>query len=153
MLNFKKNLGCAGCRDHSLVKIVMNSGTRNRIEQEAELSDGSKVFIKLSEPLKPYDVLISDDGHMVQIVPEAEEVVCVRLSDRVTMAKICYYFGTRSIPIEILPMSFCFLPDKALEKACRSFGLLVSHEFRPFVPEAGAYAHHGPRYTDVYSRT
>ena len=153
MIRFTKNLGCAGVRDHSLPKIVMNSQKRTLISQTVELADGQNVEIELSEPMKPYDVLNSDEGMQVQIVPEAEEVVRVRISDRVILSKICYYFGSRSIPIQILPMSFCFLPDKAIEKACRNFGLIITHEFRPFVPEAGAYAHHGPRYCDLYSLT
>ncbi len=153
MIKFTKNLGCAGVRDHSLPKIVMNSQKRALVVQKSELADGREVEIELSEPMKPYDVLHSEDGVDVQVVPEAEEVVCVRLSDRVVFSKICYYFGSRSIPIQILPMSFCFLPDRAIEKACRNFGLMISHEFRPFVPEAGAYAHHGPRYCDLYSLT
>ncbi len=153
MIKLTKNLGCAGVRDHSLPKLVMNSQKRAQVVQKSELADGREVEIELSEPMKPYDVLHSEDGFDAQVVPEAEEVVCVRLSDRVIFSKICYYFGSRSIPIQILPMSFCFLPDKAIEKACRNFGLMISHEFRPFVPEAGAYAHHGPRYCDLYSLT
>lgn len=151
MLCFTKNLGCAGVRDHQIPKVVLNSKSRNELEQEIELYDGEKIRIKVSEPLKPFDVLRSENGEMVQIVPEAEDVVCVRLSDRVTFAKICYYFGSRNIPIQILPMSFCFLPDHAVEKACSRFGLAINHEFRPFIPEVGAYAHHGPHYADLYS--
>ena len=153
MIKFTKNLGCAGVRDHSIPKIVMNSHKRAQVIQKTELADGRDVEIELSEPMKPYDVLHSEQGIDAQVVPEAEEVVCVRLCDRVILSKICYYFGSRSIPIQILPMSFCFLPDKAIEKACRNFGLIISHEYRPFVPEAGAYAHHGPRYCDLYSLT
>lgn len=135
--------GAAG-PEGSLKSVVLPSERRGIVRQRVRLSDGSEaaIFLERGSAMKPYDVLESEDGVQVQVLPEAEDVVVAAASDWLSFAKACYYLGNRHAPLQIAELSFAFLPDPVLEELCARLGLKVSHESRPFVPEAGAYAHH-----------
>jgi urease accessory protein len=102
---------------------------------------GTCVEFDFAEPtqLRTDDVLLLDDGNVVEIVAQAEPLTEVR-AEFATLARLAWMLGDRHVPVQILPNRIRLRRDQALEALLSSAGGKVTAIEAPFEPEGGAYA-------------
>jgi urease accessory protein len=102
---------------------------------------GTCVEFDFAEPvvLRTDDVLLLDDGSVVEVVAQAEALIEVR-ADVAVLARLAWMLGDRHVPVEILPNRIRLRRDPALEPLLTAAGGKVAMIAAPFEPEGGAYA-------------
>jgi urease accessory protein len=90
------------------------------------------------------DVLVAEDGSLVQVqaAPEAVLVVrhCTEHGSPFDLLRAAYHLGNRHVALELQSDHLKLEPDHVLADLLRSMHLIVSEENAAFEPEAGAYA-------------
>lgn len=86
------------------------------------------------------DLLLLDDGALVEVVAAPEQLLEVRAADVAVLARIAWHLGDRHIQVELLPNRIRTRCDPAIEALLTSFGARVTVIKAPFQPEGGAYA-------------
>ena len=114
---------------------------RARSRLRALLDDGEEVglFLARGGILRGGDLLLTDDGRVVQVLAAEESVSTVRTDDAVLLARACYHLGNRHVALEIGAGWLRYQHDHVLDEMLRGFGLEVQVELAPFEPEGGAY--------------
>ncbi|MDR1658049.1 MAG: urease accessory protein UreE [Deltaproteobacteria bacterium] len=135
-----------------LTKVVKNHSGRSNLpvlkldfqkrrlgRQRVRLEDGTEaaLFLPRGLTLKTGDLLSAEDGRLVRIESSPQPVVTACGDDWLTLARAAYHLGNRHAAVEIGHLSLSFEPDPALEAICRSLGLKISTEQKPFEPEGG----------------
>jgi urease accessory protein len=117
---------------------------RSRSRLRAELPGGEPIGIVLErgESLRDGDLLLTDDGRVIEIAAAPETVSTVRCEDRQQLARAAYHLGNRHVSLQVGPGWLRYRHDHVLDDMLRGRGLLVSVEEAPFEPEPGAYSHH-----------
>ena len=102
---------------------------------------GTCVEFDFAEPaqLRTDDVLLLEDGSVVEIVAQAEPLTEVR-AELATLARLAWMLGDRHVPVQILPNRIRLRRDQALEPLLSAAGGKVTAIEAPFEPEGGAYA-------------
>lgn len=146
MEKFVRNLGLNHDPNAQLPQLAMTLDAQHRAvtRQKVTLSDGSSagIFLPTGTVIRPYEILESETGTKVLVVPASEEVYVASCTDPLIFARACYHLGNRHVPLEIKDLELAFLPDPVLVNLCPKLGLEVRVESRPFVPENGAYHQH-----------
>ena len=137
MEKFVRNLGLNVDPSASLPQLALTLDAQHRAvtRQKVTLSDGSHagIFLPTGTIMRPYEILESENGTKVLVVPAVEEVYVASCTDPLI---------NRHVSLEIKDLELAFLPDPVLADLCPKLGLKVRVEARPFVPESGAYQHH-----------
>jgi urease accessory protein len=99
---------------------------------------GTCVEFDFAEPvvLRTDDVLLLDDGSVVEVVAQAEALIEVR-ADVAVLARLAWMLGDRHVPVEILPNRIRLRRDPALEPLLTAAGGRVAMIEAPFEPEGG----------------
>jgi urease accessory protein len=101
------------------------------------------------------DVLVAEDGSLIQVKAAAQPVLVVRHcadhGSAFDLLRAAYHLGNRHVALELQPDHLKLEPDHVLADMLRHMHLIVSEEHAAFEPEGGAYAegtqghahHHG----------
>jgi urease accessory protein len=95
--------------------------------------------------LRHGDLLLADDGRVVEVEAALETVSTVHTSDGLMLARASYHLGNRHVALAIGPGWLRYQHDHVLDDMLRGFGLDVRVEQAAFEPEGGAYvaaSHH-----------
>jgi urease accessory protein len=102
------------------------------------------VFLPRGQVVRGGDVLVAEDGSLVQVqaAPEAVLVVrhCSEHGSPFDLLRAAYHLGNRHVALELQGDHLKLEPDHVLADLLRSMHLIVSDENAAFEPEAGAYA-------------
>jgi len=112
---------------------------------------GVCIEIDLAEPmrLRTDDLLVLDDGTLVEVVAAPEPLIEARVADVGALARLAWHLGDRHIPVQVLPNRIRARRDATLEGLLASLGAKVALIEAPFEPEGGAYASaHGHAHHD-----
>ena len=90
--------------------------------------------------LRTDDVLVLDDGKLVEIVAEPEALIEARAADLPSLARLAWHLGDRHVPIQVLDRKIRLKRDPAIETLLQSLGARIAAIEAPFEPEGGAYA-------------
>jgi len=103
---------------------------------------GGIIEIDLHEParLRTDDLLVLDDGGLVEVVAAPEPLIEARTADLTTLARLAWHLGDRHVPVQVLPNRVRVRRDGAIESLLASLGAKVIVIKAPFEPEGGAYA-------------
>jgi urease accessory protein len=103
---------------------------------------GGTFEIDLHRParLRTDDLLLLEDGTLVEVVAAPEPLVEARVADLAGLARLAWHLGDRHIPVQLLPNRIRARRDAALEALLKALGAKVSLIEAPFEPEGGAYA-------------
>jgi urease accessory protein len=103
---------------------------------------GGAIEIDLHVParLRTDDLLLLDDGGLVEVVAAPEPLIEARAGDVAGLSRLAWHLGDRHIPIQVLPNRIRARRDAAIEALLASLGAKVSLIEAPFEPEGGAYA-------------
>jgi urease accessory protein len=122
-------------------RLVLPFTDRARSRLRAMLDNGEEagLFLERGSVLRHGDLLLSDDGRVVEVQAAIEEVSTVHTDDGMMLARASYHLGNRHVALQIGPGWLRYIHDHVLDDMLRGFGLEVQVERAPFEPEGGAY--------------
>jgi urease accessory protein len=90
--------------------------------------------------LRTDDLLLLDDGTLVEVVAAPESLLEARGADVAALARIAWHLGDRHIAVQLLPNRIRVQREAAVETLLAALGAKVTPIEAPFEPEGGAYA-------------
>jgi urease accessory protein len=122
-------------------RLVLPFGDRSKSRLLARLDNGEEagLFLERGSVLRHGDLLLADDGRVVQVEAAAETVSTVHTGDGLMLARASYHLGNRHVPLQIGAGWLRYQHDHVLDDMLRGFGLSVQVEQASFEPEGGAY--------------
>lgn len=134
--------------------LTLDWDSRQKSRLATQLDDGraAAVLLPRGTVLRGGDLLVADDGSLVQVVAAPQPVLQVRHCEAhgspFDLLRAAYHLGNRHVPLELQPDRLQFEPDPVLAAMLRAQHLIVTEALAPFEPEAGAYGggghHHHP---------
>jgi urease accessory protein len=123
------------------LKLVLPFGDRSKSRLRARLDNGEEagLFLERGSILRHGDLLLADDGRVIEVRAASETVSTVRTRDPLMLARASYHLGNRHVALEISAGWLRYQHDHVLDDMLRGFGLEVVVGEAPFEPEAGAY--------------
>ena len=115
---------------------------RQRSRFRTHLDDGREVAVVLPRGgvLRQGDLLLAEDGLVVEVQAAAESLTRAATKDAGLFARACYHMGNRHVPLQVEDGRMIFKPDRVLTAMLESLGLELASLEGPFDPESGAYA-------------
>jgi urease accessory protein len=108
---------------------------------------GTRFDFDLAEPvaLRAGDLLVLDDGNLIEVVAEPEPLIEARAKDLTALARLAWHLGDRHVPVQLFPNRLRVRRDAAIEALLARLGAKTVAIEAPFDPEGGAYlaATHG----------
>ncbi len=103
---------------------------------------GLTIEIDLHQPvrLRTDDLLVLDDGGLVEVVAAPEPLIEARAPDIAGLSRLAWHLGDRHVPVQVLANRIRARRDPAIEALLTSLGAKVASIDAPFDPEGGAYA-------------
>ena len=103
---------------------------------------GGAFEIDLRQParLRTDDVLVLEDGGLVEVVAAPEPLIEARAKDLAALSRLAWHLGDRHVPVQVLPNRIRARREPAVEALLTSLGAKVAMIEAPFEPEGGAYA-------------
>ena len=111
--------------------------SRQRVRMENGVDVG--LILPRGTRLKDGDLLLSEDGRVVQVRASLEELSDVLCPDSLTMAQVAYHLGNRHACIMLDGGSVKYPADSVLDQMVTGMGIAVRRVMEPFQPESGAY--------------
>lgn len=113
--------------------------SKSRARHVLDNGEEAGLFLERGAILRGGDLLLADDGRVVQVEAANESVSTVSAADPLMLARACYHLGNRHVPLQIAAGWLRYQHDHVLDDMLRGFGLDVRVELAPFEPEGGAY--------------
>jgi urease accessory protein len=128
-------------------RLVLPFGERSKSRLRATLDNGEEagLFLERGSVLRHGDLLLADDGRVIEVDAAPENVSTVHTADALMLARAAYHLGNRHVALQIGSGWLRYQHDHVLDDMLRGFGLEVVIEELPFEPEGGAYvaaSHH-----------
>jgi len=123
------------------LRLVLPFGDRAKSRLRVTFDNGEEagLFLERGSVLRNGDLLLADDGRVVEVRAAMETVSTVRTRDAWALARASYHLGNRHVALEIGSGWLRYQHDHVLDDMLRGFGLVVVVEQARFEPEAGAY--------------
>jgi urease accessory protein len=121
--------------------LVLPFDMRSRSRFRARLMSGEEVGVMLERGhvLRGGDLLLAQDGRVVEVGAAQESVTTLRSDDAGQLARAAYHLGNRHVALQVGDGWLRYRHDHVLDDMARGLGLLVTVEQAPFEPEHGAY--------------
>ncbi|MDQ3196212.1 MAG: urease accessory protein UreE [Pseudomonadota bacterium] len=116
---------------------------RSKSRLRTRLASGEEVgvFMERGTVLRGGDLLLADDGRVVQVVAAEERLLEVTCADPRDLMRAAYHLGNRHVAVEIGAGWLRFASDHVLRDMLLGLGAQAVELNAPFEPEAGAYSH------------
>lgn len=129
-------------------ELVLPFHLREKSRLRAALSSGEEVAVlrPRGTVLRGGDLLRGDDGRVLRIVAEMENLYTVAHADPVGLLRCAFHLGNRHTQAQVGEGWLRIRADPVLKEMLAGLGAQVTSELAPFEPEAGAYGgshHHG----------
>ena len=121
------------------LSLPINSCVKSRTK--VTLDDGREagLFLPRGKILRNGDLVVSEEGLVVEIKAAPELVSTVSSDNPHVLAVASYHLGNRHVPLQVESTWLRYLHDHVLDDMVKGLGLSVKTETAPFEPEAGAY--------------
>src|ERR1700730_2444234 len=85
---------------------------------------GTRLDLDLAEPvaLRAGDLLVLDDGNLVEVVAEPEALIEARARDLTALARLAWHLGDRHVPVQLFPNRLRVRRDAAIEALLARLG-------------------------------
>ena len=125
-------------------QLILPFEARCRSRLRTKLTDGEEVavFVERGQVLRGGELLLADDGRVIEVRAAPEMVSTVRSPEALQLHRAAYHLGNRHVRLQIGANWLRYLHDHVLDDMVRGLGLSVMVEEAPFEPEAGAYVAH-----------
>lgn len=130
-------------------RVALDWDIRQKSRFELTDSAGRRVgvFLPRGRAVRGGDVLVLEDGSLLQVQAAPQPVLVVRACPEhgspFDLLRAAYHLGNRHVALELRPDHLQLEPDPVLADMLRAMHLVVSEAQAPFEPEAGAYAAEG----------
>jgi urease accessory protein len=126
--------------------VILTFEDRRRRRGTVTTLGGLEVLVDLAEApaLAHGDALELEDGRLVEVVAEAEELLEIRGRDPLHLVRLAWHLGNRHLETEIGQRWLRIRRDHVVADMLSGLGAKVTEIAGPFQPEGGAYAAHGP---------
>jgi urease accessory protein len=123
-------------------QLVLPFDLRSRSRFRARLVSGEEVGVILErgQVLRGGDLLLANDGRVIQISAASETVSYVSSNEPQQLMRAAYHLGNRHVTLQIGEGWLRYRHDHVLDEMLLGLGLRVEVEEAPFEPESGAYA-------------
>jgi urease accessory protein len=123
------------------LQLVLPFDLRNKSRLRTSLADGEEagLFLERGTVLRGGDLLLADDGRVIEIVAEPETVSTVHALHGDSLARAAYHLGNRHVALQIGAQWLRYQHDHVLDDMVRGLGFSITVEAAAFEPEAGAY--------------
>jgi len=102
------------------------------------------VFLPRGTVARGGDVLVAEDGSLIEVIAAAQPVLVVRHCGEhgspFDLLRAAYHLGNRHVQLELQSDHLKLEPDHVLADMLRQMHLIVSEAQAAFEPEGGAYA-------------
>jgi urease accessory protein len=134
-------------------RLVLPFHLRSRSRFRARLASGQEagVVLERGHILRGGDLLLADDGRVIEVGAALELVTTLRAADAQTVARAAFHLGNRHVALQIGDGWLRYSHDPVLDDMARGLGLTVEVEEAPFEPEAGAYHSHSESHSASHS--
>ncbi|MBJ3776336.1 urease accessory protein UreE [Acuticoccus mangrovi] len=124
-----------------LVTARLGYDDRHRRRLAVSTDGGERVLIDLAEAtrLRDGDRIAMDDGRILAIVAEPEDVADIFAADAPALTRLAWHLGNRHTPTAVLADRLRIRRDHVLEAMVERLGGRVEAKLAPFDPEVGAY--------------
>lgn len=133
--------------------VILDYAARSGAPANAVSVKGNAVDIHLpgAPRLRTDDLLMLDDGTLIEVVAAPEPLLEARAADVSALARLAWHLGDRHIAVQLLPNRIRVQREAAVEALLAALGAKVTPIDAPFEPEGGAYApqaahDHGPHH-------
>jgi urease accessory protein len=128
--------------DRSLVDtVILDYAQRSAQAITVTGVNGTAIMLELHPParLRTDDLLVLDDGGLVEVVAAPEPLIEARAADVAALARLAWHLGDRHVPVQLLPNRIRTSRDAGVEALLTSLGAKIAMIEAPFEPEGGAY--------------
>jgi urease accessory protein len=136
-------LAAADRRDRPVIDtVILDYAQRSAQKITVTGVKGGAFEIDLRQParLRTDDVLVLEDGGLVEVVAAPEPLIEARAKDLAVLSRLAWHLGDRHVPVQVLPNRIRARREPAVEALLTSLGAKVAMIEAPFEPEGGAYA-------------
>ena len=124
-------------------RITLDREDRHR--RRAVLTGERGLTFLLDEPsavhLHHGDGLELEDGRIVEVLAEPEDLVEIAAKDTAHLVKIAWHLGNRHLPTQLMGATLRIRRDHVIEDMVGRLGGQMTPVSAPFDPEGGAYGH------------
>lgn len=128
----------------STVELDWDVRQKSRFDATDSLNRQLGVFLPRGTLVRGGDVLVAEDGSMVQVIAAPQTVLritaCMSHGSPFDLTRAAYHLGNRHVPIELKPDHLKIEPDHVLADMLRAMHLIVNEVDEAFEPEGGAYS-------------
>jgi len=143
MLEIKTKLAAGSNGAQAQLKLPFDLRQKSRLR--TRLTDGEEAWLMLprGEVLRGGDKLLANDGRVIEVVSEAEDVLHVECANAMALTRAAYHLGNRHVPVQVGDGFLRIAADHVLSEMLKGLGATLTTMRAPFEPEAGAYGTHG----------
>ncbi len=125
--------------------ITLDETARHRRRVAMKSDNGISFLLDLAEArhLRHGDGLLLDDGRVIRVVAEPEELLEVRARNGLHLTELAWHIGNRHLAAQIEPERILIRRDHVIEAMLTGLGAKVSPVVEIFQPVGGAYSGHG----------
>lgn len=122
--------------------VILDYAQRSTANISVASVKGATIDIDLRLPawLRTDDLLLLDDGTLVEVVAAPEPLIEARAGDLSGLARLAWHLGDRHIAAQLLTNRIRAQRDDATETLLAALGAKLTMIDAPFEPEGGAYA-------------
>ena len=124
------------------VSLPFDRRIKSRLKVTLDNGEQAGLFLPRGSILRHGQGLQSPCGRVVKILSAIEPVATVYSDDSLCLIRLAYHLGNRHVCLEITATYVRYQPDHVLDDMVVTLGGVVTHEHKPFEPEAGAYHPH-----------
>ncbi|WP_157016253.1 urease accessory protein UreE [Mesorhizobium xinjiangense] len=124
--------------------ITLDETARHRRRMAMVSDNGISFLLDLPEArhIRHGDGLLLDDGRVIKVVAEAEELLEIRARDRLHLIELAWHIGNRHLAAQIEPERVLIRRDHVIEAMLEGLGATVAPVVEIFEPVGGAYSGH-----------
>ena len=144
MIEIKTKLGIDAGNAQAQLKLPFDLRQKSRLRTKLVNGEDAWLLLPRGDILRGGDKLLANDGRIVEIISEIEDVLHVECVNAMALARAAYHLGNRHVPVQVGDGFLRIAADHVLAEMLRGLGATLTAMRAPFEPEAGAYggSHH-----------
>ena len=141
MLRATSVLAATSWRARPADTIVLEFDDRHRRRMAMTTTRGIGFLLDLPKTvaLRGGDLLVLDDGRVIEVVAAPEPLIEIRCADAAQMVRIAWHLGNRHLPTQLMGKHLRIRRDHVIEEMVKGLGARTIEIEAPFDPEGGAY--------------
>ncbi|AGB72139.1 MULTISPECIES: urease accessory protein UreE [Rhizobium] len=145
MLRVTSYLPAGTSSSNPIDRVVLPHDLRHLRRKLLHLENGEMVMLDLKEPVlfASGDLLVREDGELIEIVAADEKLFEIRPRDRLHLIELAWHLGNRHLSAQIEEERILILRDHVIRAMLEGLGATVTEVSEPFQPARGAYHSHG----------